>query len=446
MRKAFGLASAGIAAPIRAYLTKGALWTFALQMTASALTLLGSMMMARYGGKEKFGAYSIVFNWVNVLIIPALFGLNDLLIRELSALRARGEEARARGLVRSVLAIGALATAVTVGVFLFCTRVLGWFGLGPYLGLFDIALWAVPMLVFTHLGQAVFLGSQQMAKGQATEKLVKPAVFALMLWGVWAAGVPASEPLLAALQVLSFVPGLLWLASLLVGLYRSFPAGDERGASPYGAAYLLRGGGWFLLAAVVQVLFSRLDSLQLGYYFSNRPEQVGFYGVAARYAELLLLPFVVLNTVAPPLYAKLYAEKNPTEMQAVYTRTTRILLAVSLLAVMAAIWLGPMALRWFGKDFAEGYPAFCWLGLGQLFYAFTGTGGMLLLMTGHERLAIALQGSALALAALGQWLLIPHYGITGAAMGSVLGYAAHCALLWVFVPRYLGVRLGPWGI
>jgi O-antigen/teichoic acid export membrane protein len=443
VRKAFGLASAGIAAPIRAYLAKGALWALLFQLAASGLTLLGSMMIAWVGGKQQFGAYSIVFNWVNVLCIPALFGLNDLLMRELPALRARQEWNGARQLVRFAWASAAVATLVVITVFWTGVRMFGWFGLGAYGGLFDLALLAVPLLVFTHLGQAVFLGTQQIAKGQAAEKLVKPGVFVLLLGGVWGWGIAVDEPLLISLQVVSFLPGTLSLAWLLWRLYRTLPkAGAEGGPLPQ--KRWLATGFFFLLAAGVQVLSTRVDGLFLGYFFADRPELVGFYGVAARFSELLLLPFVVLNTVTAPLYAQLYAEKNWAQMQSVYTRTTRILFAVGLVATAVALLLGPTAMGWFGKDFTEGYRAFCWLAFGQLCYFFTGTAGQVLLMTGQERLAIGLQGGALLLSMLGQWLLIPLWGIDGAAMATALGFAAHCVLLSIYVPRRLGLRVGIW--
>jgi O-antigen/teichoic acid export membrane protein len=441
MRKAFGLASAGIAAPIRAYLAKGALWAFVLNLAASGLTLLGSMMIAWIGGKEQFGAYSIVFNWVNVLCIPALFGMNDLLMRELPAWHGQDDQGRARSLVRFAFSVGGLATFVVTAVFWSGVRWGGWFGLGPYAGLFDLALIALPMLVFTHLGQAVFLGTQQIARGQATEKLIKPAAFVLLLGGAWAWCSGVGDTLLVGLQVLSFLPGVLSLLWMLGKLYRSWPV-SAPGAEPPVERRLLVTGFYFLLAATVQVLFSRVDMLFLGYFFADSPEQVGFYSVAARYAELLLLPFVVLNTISAPLYAKLHAEKNLSEMQSVYARTTRILFVVSLATTAAALLLGPVAMGWFGKDFTAGYKAFCWLAFGQLFYAFTGTGGQVLLMTGHERLALSLQATGLLVAVVGHLILIPRWGIDGAAVAAIAGYFTHCALLFVFVPRRLGIRVG----
>ncbi len=71
-------AKIGTDSPLGRFLIKAASWSFILQIGLSALTFLSSVLLARLGGDEGFGIYSLVFSWLLILQVAANMGLDDL--------------------------------------------------------------------------------------------------------------------------------------------------------------------------------------------------------------------------------------------------------------------------------------------------------------------------------------------------------------------------------
>jgi O-antigen/teichoic acid export membrane protein len=92
----------------------------------------------------------------------------------------------------------------------------------------------------------------------------------------------------------------------------------------------------------------------------------------------------------------------------------------------------------FGSEFAEGAPALVVLAGGYLFSALAGSVGYLLQMAGRQVAFQNITTLIMILNVLTNWLLVPRYGITGAAVSTSVGLIAwNAACLW-YVRRALG--------
>src|SRR5437763_16742943 len=109
-------------ATIRSRLLNAAAGLISLRVVFSALSFLLTVVLARWMGPQSFGIYSYSFAWVVLLCIPAIFGLDQLLVRGIAGHVANSEWGRVAGLLqrstRTVLAasisIVVLAAAVSL--------------------------------------------------------------------------------------------------------------------------------------------------------------------------------------------------------------------------------------------------------------------------------------------------------------------------------------------
>jgi O-antigen/teichoic acid export membrane protein len=415
---------------------QGALWTLLMRVVSTGLGFATSVLLARLLGVSGYGVYAFVFAWLHLLAIPTALGMDKLMVREVAVFRARG----AWGALHGFLRWGNLAVlAASVGVATLAAGV-GWVVLEPHDGLrlaFVLGLASLPLMTLTSLRQAAMRGFNHIVGGQWPELLLRPVLIvalSLLAWlvlprlgipfnAVWAVGAA-----LAATAV-AFVVGALLLFRVLRDEAESAPPSAEPGR-------WLKRALPFMVISGMYVLNARTDVVMLGALADT--DAVGLYTPATRGAELISFVLLAVNTALSPTLARLFAEGKRAQLEAATARSTRLITLATLPLAFAMVLLGEIFLRLFGPEFVAGYTAMVILSAGQLINAATGTVGTLLNMTGFERDTALAVGFSAALNVLLNALLIPRFGIDGAAAATALSTLTWNALLAAFVYRRLG--------
>jgi O-antigen/teichoic acid export membrane protein len=141
-----------------------------------------------------------------------------------------------------------------------------------------------------------------------------------------------------------------------------------------------------------------------------------------------------------PTIAGLFAQEKLAELQQAATWMAIAATLFTLPVVLVLALFGRSILGWFGADFSQGYAALVILLAGQTVNALCGAGAALLGMTGrHRELALAQTAAAVVKLVL-LVVVIPVWGLIGAAVVSV-GCTAICNALMVwFVARRLNIN------
>jgi len=165
---------------------------------------------------------------------------------------------------------------------------------------------------------------------------------------------------------------------------------------------------------------------------------VGLYSIAVMMAEAF---FYLPNAVAVVLFPRLVGRgRNEGAQDA--ARSARVVAAIVGLGILVSIPLAAPAVGIaFSSAFLPSIPAFYWLLPGVFALSiskvlaryFTGSLGRPLLNARAQVIALAIN---LPL----NLLLIPRYGIAGAAAASSAAYVAHAAVTLILFRRYSGVR------
>ena len=106
---------------------------------------------------------------------------------------------------------------------------------------------------------------------------------------------------------------------------------------------------------------------------------------------------------------------------------------------------GKYMLRLFGDDFAGGYPVMVILSIGLLARAALGPAEKLLIMLGKQTLCATVYAASFAINLLLCLLLIPPYGIAGAAAATAAALVAESILLFTVTRNRLGFHVFIWG-
>ena len=167
------------------------------------------------------------------------------------------------------------------------------------------------------------------------------------------------------------------------------------------------------LAAGMQILMQWVDVLLVGAFLSTR--DAGIYAVASRVIQLGFYVVYAVGQAVQPRLARLFAAGEREGLQGVFRRatvwTTMIVWPVFLAGAVAA----PVLLRVFGPEFVGGAAAVAILALSGLVSSGVGPVDMVLLMAGRSSANLGITAVALVSNVALNLLLIPRFGITGAA-------------------------------
>jgi O-antigen/teichoic acid export membrane protein len=178
----------------------------------------------------------------------------------------------------------------------------------------------------------------------------------------------------------------------------------------------------FALPLMAVSLFSMmshwLDIVMLGYFCDTRT--VGLYQPAARTAGMIRSVLLAFAGIAAPMIAEFHGKRQVQEIQKVYDLVTRWILMLIIPPVLLMVIIPEQVLSIFGRQFAGSSTALILLSAAALMQAFFGLGSTVLAMTGLERLSFVNQAVALLVQVLLSMLLIPAFGMNGAAISSLM--------------------------
>src|SRR5438270_8342899 len=186
------------------------------------------------------------------------------------------------------------------------------------------------------------------------------------------------------------------------------------------------------LGGVADFTTLRLDQLMLGAMASNIA--IGLYVIAVRLSEMTTL---AADAIADALMPEVASSKTANRAEALCARSLRLAIYMHLL-LFPPLWLAaPVILRLlFGPSFVPATGAFRWL----LVAAGVWSCGSIVINGlrgfGYPGLSTIARFSAAAVTGLALLVLLPRFGITGAAIASLIGYSVMLAIaLYGFIKK-----------
>ncbi|MFT7589808.1 MAG: O-antigen/teichoic acid export membrane protein, partial [Limisphaerales bacterium] len=170
--------------------------------------------------------------------------------------------------------------------------------------------------------------------------------------------------------------------------------------------------------------------------------EVGYYQVAWKLIMFNKFFKNSITSTAAPKLAELHSAGNFEELKIVAKKTTMLLgYTVLPFIVLMVVFGKPMLRGLYGAEFLAGYQAFMFLGLAQIITAIMGHVGMFMNMCGGQALYMRIViFSALMNIGL-NYVLIPIYGITGAAVANVASVLFTHIAGTIYIKRNFGFTI-----
>ena len=422
------------------HVAKGAMINFSGTISRAVLVYVYTFVLARMLTADELGQYFLIFTIINLLGAAAIVGLDMGVVRYVSLYAGQRNFNLAKKSLQTALLIGTpVGLFFALGLYLAAPRVTDMFMNGNSAAVTPLRLFAIaiPLMVVARMFNSTTQGMHQM-RYQVYSRDIGEQVFKLILTlgalglgfgllGVAGASV-AAVAIAAALSL--YYAWLVLLRFAKTGSDVTADAGQIRpGRALWRYSYPLA------LANVVVAVQLQTDMLLLGYL--DTTSDVGYYGVALKLALVgskILLAFAIVMT---PIIADLWNRKMTEDLQTLFRVITRWVVILNLPVLLVLIVFANGIMRIFGAGFTAGSVALVLLAAGQMVNAGTGMAGVMIIMSGMSKLELLNVVVTLIVDAGLCIVLIPRYGLVGAAIASmtsiVLVNIMRLAEVWHFM-------------
>lgn len=390
---------------------------------------VAALILARALGAHEYGIYNIAVSTAFVFAGVADFGLMAAMERFIAVFRKRDDHGGVRGTVQlgvRITALGALGAGLAM-LLLSPTLAFDVFDDPGLLSLFRIFSVIVPVMALTNILTAIVRGYKRMDHSAFAFDFVQP-ITRLVLIVIFA--FLALNPTIATIIFgVSYLAALIAIVQLTRRDIRAYTPAAEPRREPKN---VMRFALPFWLVSLMTKIRSNLQSILLGAL--NTATSVGVFSVAGSANLVGRIANLSIATSIRPVMAELFDSDETEEMAQLYKTTTRWTLTLNLpILVVMVVYAGPI-LALFGETFVLGSSALIILAASETVNAITGTCGAIVDMSGRGVMKVVNKVAAIGFFIVTNLLLIPPFGVIGAA------YAVLVTNVAIQVTRVIEVR------
>jgi len=416
-------------------LARDAAVALTIQVAGVVITYLVQVFLARWMGKTEYGIYEYVVSWSLLLAIPAGIGLPITVLRFIPEYRVKQSWGYLRGILRSSLIITLLASLLlcigTGGILLSVNHYHSFVYGIPLL----VGIGLIPLQAFVNLQIETARAMEDVPLAYLPSKVIWPLLvlgggFLLFGRGYELTSLPIIVT--SSLALLIAVLFQFWILS------RKVAKNVEPATPVYDYSKWLKVALSLLLLQGSYLILNQTDIVMVGSLIG--PDASGIYNAAVKTALWVSFVLEMINIVAAPAFTILYTQGDMEGLQKVVANvTTWIFIPSVLIALGLTIFTQPI-LSVFGPDFLDASLSLQILTLGQVINALCGSVGFLLMMTGYQDKAVVVMCSSALLNIVLNWILIPRFGIIGAAIATSFTMALWNIWLCIVVVKHLGIN------
>lgn len=410
-----------------------ALFAFLIRVVSAGIAYLSQVFLARWMGGFEYGIF--VFAWVWVLILGGLapLGLSTAVIRFIPEYGESGRDDLLRGLLLGSSLVSVGVSAVVMFMVLGGLAAYGHMIEGYYLLPAVLMAFCLPLYALVEVQDGIARAYGWIDAALIPPYILRPLLILATMAAAYLLGFQANAVTAAGAAVVAcWLTGLVQACLIRTRVRRETPPGP-RG---YEFSLWIRVSVPILLVASFELLMQNTDILVLSKYL--QPDQIAIYFAALKTVSLVAFVNFAVGTAVAKQYPALKTRNDTEGLKRTARRAAHWTFWPTLAGAAVILALGQPLLWLFGEEFVAGYPVMFILALGLLAHASVGPVEFVLNMLGEQNRCAAVLFAAAALNLTLNFMLIPAYGLTGAAIATA-GSSALAALLMAIIARQ---RLG----
>lgn len=394
---------------------KGAGITFTGKVVQTLLSLGFIIIMARLLGAEQYGMYRLAITIVVITVGVSMLGIDGGLKRFIPIARREHNEAKIWGMIRFGFGIpAAVGLALAAGIAIAADPIAsGLFNSPGLVPVLRLSCLTIPVLVLANCFSSVAIGYRKVEYDAYTQdigleaiKLVLSLIAVLLGFGVLGA---------AGANVIASVLSLLILIYLVK---RLLPPMRREKLSIQNRRELLHFSLPLFLSVLLNQFGRRLETLVLGVF--GVIAEVGIYSALLSITAVGTLANIAMRQISTSIISELHSENRIDELRKYYQTITKWAVTFNLPVFLVTVMFSESILQLLGQEFAVGAAGLIVLAIGNMFDASTGGCGTMINYTGFSRVTFYNSMVYLISSIILDLLLIPTWGLIGAAWAGAL--------------------------
>lgn len=407
---------------------------FAIRIASAGIAFLSQVVLARWTGTFEYGIY--VFVWTAIIILGNLscFGFQTAVIRFLPQYRREGDLERLRGILLTsrifVLLSASIAAAAGIAIVWLLSGTVESYYVLPFV----LAFTCLPMIALGDVLDGTARANSWPVRALTPTYILRPFLVLAYMAVAHAFGFTATAVTAVIAAVLAtYTTTLLQFFVVTRHLDAAYPSGGRT----------VEFGLWMTVAFPIFLvegfffLLTNADVLMVGMLMP--PEDVAVYFATVKTLALVHFVFFAVKAGVAQQFAARTSVEDRQSLRSFARRTVGWTFWPSLAMGLAVLLLGRFLLSLFGAEFTQGYTLLFVLVAGVVLRASIGPAESLLNMTGNQNICAAIFAAVLAINVTLNLILIPVYGLMGAAMGAAGATAVEVLLLLTMTYRRIGV-------
>ncbi|SNZ20904.1 polysaccharide biosynthesis C-terminal domain-containing protein [Cohaesibacter gelatinilyticus] len=421
---------------------KQAILTFAIRLAGAGLLYLLQIFLARLLGEQDYGLYALVWVWVIVLSQISCMGFNTAILRFLPQYLLHDKASTAHDFLltarNTALGFASLFAIIgLVGTFAFSS----WLEqnhLWPiYLGMA-----CLPLFALGEIYEGAALARSHILTALLPSFILRPLLVFIFLLAAYLLGLPsnATTAMQAALLATALATTIQVLGANRILKSALIDSSEQsvNGTSDHQQLFWFQTSGPLVLLDGFYLITLNADIILLGLLVG--PEPIAIYYAAVKTLALVAYIHFATSLVAARPFANLFASKaDMREINALYRKMTHWTLWPSIITALAIIVLAPYILRLFGSNYMQGQSVITILTIGLIFQGAVGPVQNVLNMAGQQKMSAKSAFAAMAINIALNLLLIPIWGIQGAAIATTIGTITQSIMMLWLANKTLGL-------
>jgi len=408
---------------------KGAFLSFLLRFIGAVAQFSFTVMVARMFGAEGFGIYVIALSITIIGSNVGRWGLDQAALKYIAISAGNGEWGAVRNVFANSMWVVFSISSVVTGFLFFLAPWLSVAVFNDHSLLAILQLMTLTIIPFSLLNVVAeslralkYIGLYTFLQG-----LLLPLLSILLLITFYYTDIGlegAAYAYIGANIICLIVGTLLWKSCM--------KRMDGKRIIKVDFKQLFASATPMAWITIMSAFMGLSETLLLGFFGSS--SDVGVYSAALRLALLINFFIMAFNSILAPKFAALKSNGSIKDIYHLSTRSTWMILIITSPIFFVYFACPKFALLLFSTQFTGASEILRVLAIGQLINIYAGPLGMLFLMTSNERVMrknVVLYSFFGLLAGI---ILIPLFGVTGAAWAFVIG------LLVLNIGYYLSIK------
>jgi O-antigen/teichoic acid export membrane protein len=404
---------------VQSILKRGAIDAFISRVVGAGLLFLMHSVLARKLGADTYGVFSFVLSLCWMLASLVTLGWPTAIMRFTPQYRAEKKFGLLRGSLIRAHQIIFIASVLSAVILYFISL---WFSASNKFSI-NIGYSAIllPVMAFVILRKRVFQGFGYVKSSIIPDEVILPL---FVISGMWIFSVTSASGLISTY----FCASTLILMGSIFWFLQCLPLKIRNASPEYKTGYWMKVALPMVFGGFSQIIMNRIDVFLLGFFLDMK--FVGIYSLSSRIALLNVFVMTAVNTIGAPMLASAFYSGSHEKFRSIMSTTRKWCIFGSLPLFLLMVFFPKYILSFFGSEFSQGTLILKILAAGQFVNAATGLVGSALVMTGREWVFFRITALAAIANLIGNLLVIPLWGVLGAALVVALTVVGmNCAML-----------------